>query len=244
MKRFLLILLTVALVLVLGVKFTFTFLVPKVEPTLDKTLAELLPEDVAGWKSHEVPLSSSPDGEARVLDVLSLDDYFSREYVRGDTRVMIYVAYWYPASEPYSSVAVHNPDSCWVIAGWNVEDRVSDRKLTLAGCNLKRHEWGIYSRDGSETHVMFWHLLGGEPNEHIEQMVWTQSGVASFKRQFFFIYNIFQMGLDLGRDQLFVRISSNKPFEELEGDIHFKRLLEGLRPLGIEEPDASSVVVE
>lgn len=244
MRRFLLILLTVGLVLVLGVKLTFTLFVPKAEPTLDRALAELLPVEVEGWKSHEVPLSSSPNGEARVLDILSLDDYFSREYVRGDTRVMVYVAYWYPASEPYSSVAVHNPDSCWVIAGWNIKERESDVRRTLAGCELKPHEWGIYTRDGQDAHVMFWHLLGGEPNEHIEQMVWTQSGFDSFKRQYYFIYNIFQMGLDLGRDQLFVRLSSNKSFDELEGDVHFKRLLDGLRPLGIEQPSASSVVVQ
>ena len=244
MRRFLLTVLTLGLILLFGVKLTFTCFVPKAERTLDKTLAELLPASVEGWKSHEVPLSSSPDGAERVLDILSLDDYFSREYVRGDTRVMVYVAYWYPASEPYSSVAVHNPDSCWVIAGWNVEERVSDRRCTLAGYPLKSHEWGIYSRDGQDAHVIFWHLLGGEPNEHIEQMVWTQSGLDSFKRQYYFIYNIFQMGLDLGRDQLFVRISSNRPFEELESEVYFKRLLDALRPLGIEEPEAATSLVQ
>ena len=77
---------------------------------------------------------------------------------------MVYVAYWLPGSEPYSSVAIHNPDSCWVIAGWKIKDRESARKMRLAGFQMKQHEWGIYEKKGADTHVMFWHLLGGEPN--------------------------------------------------------------------------------
>ena len=234
MKRTLLILMAFVLFAVASVTVTFAFFVPEATPTIRQPLAELLPEEIPGWESHEVPLSSTPSGEERVLDILSLDDYFSREYVKGDTRVMVYIAYWLPGSEPYSSVAIHNPDSCWVIAGWDIEARESDRDISLAGCQLKAHEWGIYEKDGNEAHVMFWHLLGGEPNEHIEKMVWTQSGIDSFKRQFYFVLNIFQMGLDLGRDQLFVRVSSNKAFEELESDPDFRRILDHLRVLGIE----------
>jgi hypothetical protein len=134
-------------------------------------------------------------------------------------------------------VAIHNPDSCWVIAGWDVKERESARKGTLAGCALKQHEWGIYEKNGQDTYVMFWHLLGGVPNEHIRKMVWTQSGLDSFKRQFYFVFNMFQMGLDLGRDQLFVRLSSNKPFEELEGDPYFKNIIDHLRVVGIGDAD-------
>lgn len=237
MKRCLLILLALGLASVWLPSIIFAFFVPEVEPTIRQPLAELLPKEIPGWESHEVPLSSTPSGEERVLDVLKLDDYFTREYVRGDTKVMVYVAYWLPGSEPYSSVAIHNPDSCWVIAGWDVKERESGRKGELAGCSLKQHEWGIYEKDGRDTYVMFWHLLGGEPNEHIAKMVWTQSGVDSVKRQFYFVFNMFQMGLDLSRDQLFVRLSSNKPFEELEDDPNFKRIIDHLRVVGIEGTD-------
>lgn len=235
MRRFLLIFMALGLASVLGVSLTFTFLVPDSEPTLDRTLAELLPSQLEGWHSQDMPLSSTPDGEERVLDILKLDDYFAREYIRGDTRVMVYVAYWLPKSQPYSMVGLHNPDSCWVIAGWDIKERENARQATLAGCALKSHEWGVYQKAGEDTYVMFWHLLGGEPNEYIKHMTWTQAGVDSIKRQFYFIYNILQMGLDLGRDQLFVRISSNKPFDELQHDPHFKHLLESFRVLGIEE---------
>ncbi|MFT5836970.1 MAG: hypothetical protein ACI9ZV_000471 [Candidatus Azotimanducaceae bacterium] len=237
MRRRLLILMAVGLASVWLTTITFAFFVPDVEVTIDQPLDQLLPEDIHGWESRNVPLSSTPSGEERVFEVLRLDDYFSREYVRGDTSVMVYVAYWLPGSEPYSSVAIHNPDSCWVIAGWDVKERVSARKKELAGCSLKQHEWGIYEKNGVEYYVMFWHLLGGVPNEHIEKMVWTQSGVDSFKRQFYFVFNMFQMGLDLGRDQLFVRISSNKPFEELQDDPNFVRIIDHLRVLGIEDSD-------
>jgi hypothetical protein len=225
----------VVLTLILSTGLVFAFLVPDVARTVDGSLEELLPEHIPGWQSTHVPLSQTPEGEERVLNVLDLDDVFSRQYTKGDTEVMVYVAYWFPGSEPYSSVAIHNPDSCWVIAGWDVKERLSGQKGELAGCSLKQHEWGIYEKNGLDTYVMFWHLLGGEPNEHIEKMVWTQSGVDSFKRQFYFIFNMFQMGLDLGRDQLFVRLSSNKPFEELQDDPNFKRIIDHLRVVGIED---------
>ena len=235
MRRSILIFMSLGLLFVFLMTGVFIFFVPTAERTIEKPLEEILPEEIPGWVSHEVPLSSNPDGEERVLDVLNLDDYFSREYVRGDTKIMVYVAYWLPGSEPYSSVAIHNPDSCWVIAGWNIKERESARKMRLAGCQLKQHEWGIYEKQGADTHVMFWHLLGGEPNKYIEKMVWTKSGIDSFKRQFYFIFNIYQMGLDLGKEQLFVRLSSNKPFNTLEKDPYFKSILDSLRVLGIEE---------
>lgn len=211
----------------------FAFFVPSVPPTVDGKLEELIPAQIPGWKSAKVPLSSTPEGVERVLNVLDLDDVFSREYSKGTTRVMIYAAYWYPGSEPYSSVAIHNPDSCWVIAGWQVEERESNRRVKLAGRELKEHEWGIYSKDGLDQHVIFWHLLGGEPNKHIKHMLWTSSGLDSIKRQFYFIYNIAQMGLDLGQDQLFVRISSNKPFDELEKTGELAEIFQQIEGLGL-----------
>jgi len=211
----------------------FAFFVPSVPPTIQGKLEELIPSEMPGWKALKVPLSSTPEGVERVLDILDLDDVFIREYSKGSTRVMVYAGYWYPGSEPYSSVAIHNPDSCWVIAGWKVEDRESNRKVILAGCDLKEHEWGIYSKKDTEQHVLFWHLLGGEPNKHIKHMLWISSGIDSLKRQFYFIYNIAQMGLDLGQDQLFVRISSNKPFEELENTGELREVLDHLSGLGL-----------
>jgi hypothetical protein len=148
---------------------------------------------------------------------------------------MVYVAYWYPGSEPYSSVAIHNPDSCWVIAGWEVLERESNRTAEMAGYPLKSHEYGLYRKENSDVHVIFWHLLGGQPNQHIKNMIWTSSGLDSVKRQFYFIYNIAQMGLDLGQDQLFVRISSNKPFEELEQTGELGEILTALEGLGLSQ---------
>lgn len=233
MRRFILICLAVGLTLVMSTGLVFAFLVPDVEPTIDRSLEELLPERIPGWRSTNVPLSQTPEGEERVLAVLDLDDVFCRQYNKGDTEVMVYVAYWYPGSEPYSSVAIHNPDSCWVIAGWDVLERESNRSAEMAGYALKEHEFGVYQKEGNEVDVLFWHLLGGEPNKYIKHMLWTSSGVDSFKRQFYFIFNMYQMGFDLGQDQLFVRISSNKPFEALEESGELEEILSALEGLGL-----------
>ncbi len=234
MKKFVLILLALGLGFVLSAKFVFAALVPEVTPTLRQSLEELIPADIPGWRSQKVPLSSTPEGVDRVLQVLNLDDVFSWQYTKGDTEVMIYAAYWYPGSEPYSSVAIHNPDSCWVIAGWKIEARESNRQIQLAGLDLKEHEWGTYLKDGHTAHVMFWHLLGGEPNKYLKNMLWTSTGLDSVKRQFYFLFNIYQMGLNLGQDQLFVRISSNKPFEELEANGDLRQLLDHLHALKLQ----------
>lgn len=231
MKKLVLSFLALGLVFVLSARFVFAFLVPEVSPTFTQSLEDLIPEEMPGWRSQKVPLSSTPEGVERVLSVLNLDDVYSRQYIKGDTQVMIYVAYWYPGSEPYSAVAIHNPDSCWVIAGWEIEDRESNRQIQLAGVDLKEHEWGVYSKDGQVAHVMFWHLLGGEPNKYIKNMLWTSTGVDSIKRQFYFLFNIYQMGLNLGQDQLFVRVSSNKSFEELEASGDLRQILDHLEGL-------------
>lgn len=229
----------VGLTLVMSTGLVFAFFVPDVAPTIDRSLEELLPERIPGWQSTNVPLSQTPEGEERVLSVLDLDDVFCRQYTKGDTEVMVYVAYWYPGSEPYSSVAIHNPDSCWVIAGWDVLERESNRSLEMAGYPLKQHEFGIYRKEGNEVEVLFWHLLGGEPNKYIKHMLWTSSGVDSFKRQFYFIFNMYQMGFDLGQDQLFVRISSNKPFEELEESGDLEEILSALEGLGLSKQESA-----
>lgn len=229
----------VGLTLVMSTGLVFAFLVPDVAPTVDGSLEELLPSRIPGWQSTNVPLSQTPEGEERVLAVLDLDDVFSRQYRKHDTEIMVYVAYWYPGSEPYSSVAIHNPDSCWVIAGWDVLERESNRSVEMAGYPLKEHEFGIYRKGGDEVEVLFWHLLGGEPNKYIKHMLWTSSGVDSFKRQFYFIFNMYQMGFDLGQDQLFVRISSNKPFEELEESGELEEVLSALEGLGLSKQESA-----
>lgn len=233
MRRFILTIMAIGLGLVISTGLVFAFFVPEVAPSIDRSLEDLLPERISGWHSVQVPLSQTPEGEQRVLSVLDLDDVFCRQYSKGDTEVMVYVAYWLPGSEPYSSVAIHNPDSCWVIAGWEVLERESNRSAELAGFPLKEHEFGIYRKGGHETQVLFWHLLGGEPNKYIKNMIWTSSGLDSFKRQFYFIYNMYQMGFDLGQDQLFVRISSNKPFEELEASGELQEILSAMQGLGL-----------
>jgi len=242
MKRILLIFMALGLSVVVASNIVFTIFVPEVEPTMEQRLGELLPAEVSGWKSREVALSDTPEGAERVLDILNLDDVYCREFVRGDTRIMIYAAYWFPGSEPYSAVAIHNPDSCWVIAGWEIKERESNRHIEMAGHDLKQHEWGIYQKAGNDVHVMFWHLLGGEPNDYIKDMVWTSTGLDSIKRQFYFLLNLQQMGLELGRDQLFIRVSSNKPFEELESDPHFRRLFERLNVLQIFQDDTDPIL--
>lgn len=232
MQRTLLILMLFVLIILIGVNAMQIFR-PQHQPTIHQPLSDLLPTEIEGWNCRDVPLASTPEGNERVLDILALDDVVSREYTNRSTKILIYAAYWKPGSQPYSSVAVHNPDSCWVHSGWMIEQRENNRPLQIGKYELKTHEWGIYTIHNTKKYVMFWHLLGGEPNTFIKYMRWNGTGLDSIKRRFYFIFNISQLGLDLNRDQLFVRISSTVPFERLEHDADFNELLKQLTKLNI-----------
>jgi len=232
MQRILLILMLTVLIMVIGVNAIRGF-TPEHQRTINQPLSEILPTKIAGWDCRDVPLASTPEGNQRVLNILALDDVVCREYTSQSAQILIYAAYWRPGSQPYSSVAVHNPDSCWVHSGWAIEQRKHNRHFQVGEHPFKPHEWGIYTINNTKTYVMFWHLLGGEPNQFIKYMLWNGTGLDSIKRRFYFIFNISQLGLDLKRDQLFVRISANVPFEHLEHDAHFKELLKHLTDLNI-----------
>jgi EpsI family protein len=70
----------------------------------------LFPTELAGWQGVQRPFSQ------QILDVLGLDDYLSRDYVRADrTAVNVYVGYW---KSQRQGDTMHSPQNCLPGSGW------------------------------------------------------------------------------------------------------------------------------
>jgi EpsI family protein len=81
----------------------------------------LFPMQVGEWQGRQ-----NPPFTDRVLEVLGLDDYLTRGYVRGRSYADLYVGYW---SSQRQGDTMHSPQNCLPGAGWQP---VSQRLLTIA----------------------------------------------------------------------------------------------------------------
>jgi exosortase D (VPLPA-CTERM-specific) len=81
------------------------------EPRLEE-----LPAVIDGWTGRRAYF---PD-EERINAILGVDISFLRVYSRGEDRVELYVGYYGTERGGRSS---HNPESCYVGAGWTIDER-------------------------------------------------------------------------------------------------------------------------
>ena len=222
------------LVLLLAVSLqAYIRLVHAPSSTLDGPLADLVPREVAGWQVRDRPLGQSKEAQAWTEKVLQYDDALFRTFTRGTIQLGIYAAYWQPGKKPYSQVGAHSPDSCWVGAGWQREQRIHAWEREIAGQPLKPVEYGVYSKDSQATEVIFWHLIGGQANHYQQKTGWRNGLIGRIERLPLFFKDLRTYGLDQQREQLFIRISSNVPFDQLWEDPAFITLFKALETLGL-----------
>ncbi len=170
-------------------------------------LAALLPDAVPGWQV------STTDNLYEFSETLRTSHLAQRIYRRierdgSPTEVILYTAYWPAGQVPVSLVASHTPDACWPGSGWTAQPAPSTREeLHVAGRDLAAAEYRIFAFERFRQHVWFWHIYDGRPLVYRDpysplellRMAWTYG----FRRH---------------GDQLFVRVSSNKPWAELARD--------------------------
>ncbi|MGJ3243023.1 MAG: exosortase-associated EpsI family protein [Opitutales bacterium] len=200
MKRLILILGALTLVSIAGV-FGVVALQPTPEPRLERPLAELLPSAVPGWTVTDVPLAETEEGLARVDELLSFNDHVARVYKRGDTELMVYVAYWHPGAVPVKQVHEHTPDICWVGNGWERQATEHTVPVPALPTGLPA-EFRSYTKRNQPTDVVFWHVVG--------DTTYHNPLVGKALTSFNFLRTLEQYGLNQRREQLFVRISSGK----------------------------------
>lgn len=169
-------------------------------------LFALLPASAAGWS-----VKSSDLYEFR--GTLKTDHLAQRHYVRPGpgadaTEIIIYVAYWRAGQAPVSLVASHTPDACWPGAGWSQLANSTPRApLPLAARTVADAEHRRFAAGNRPQFVWFWHLYDGRPITYQD----PYSALA-------LLQIAWRYGFRHSGDQLFVRVSSNRPWDEIAGE--------------------------
>jgi exosortase len=187
------------------------------------SLASLLPVRAADWEVL------TPNNLYQFADILQTSNLIERTYLRATapgqfTQITVYVAYWAPGQASVSRVASHTPDACWPGSGWSAQPVVDTKDVPVVpGLIISPGEHRLFRNNvGFPQNVWFWHIYDGR--------------VISY-RDPYSIPALFQIALQYGfrrpGDQFFVRISSNKPWSELQDEPVVREILTNLTRIGL-----------
>ncbi len=196
-------------------------------PVQNVGLAERVPTKLNGWVVRDEPLGPTEFLQSAVEQNLNYDDVVNRVYERGNISVGVYVAYWSPERMPVQKVASHTPDRCWTENGWTCEEyaRWGDGSLVSG---LLPAQWRVFTPPTSSmlTHVMYWHLVGGELYDYGEGMNRSLGPIAWWKETLYY-------ALKGSAEQYFIRLTSNRPFDEVWDDPGVQEIVRALAELGL-----------
>lgn len=213
-----------ALLLALGWFFVASSRPATVAHQAPPPLASLVPPEIAGWQ-----VSTVNDLE-KFSGILQTTDLLERTYVRtdrpdGPVSVNVYIAYWPPGRTSVSRVASHTPDACWPGSGWIAQtDRTRHAEAPLLpGVTVSPAEYRFFSTARGQTqHVWFWHVFDGR--------------VITY-RDPYSIPALLQIGLQYGfrrqGSQYFVRLSSNRPWNEIAAEPLVREIITNLTHVGL-----------
>ena len=159
---------------------------------------------------------------------LETDHLVQRSYVRTDAsgkveQITFYLAYWSPGQAPVSLVSSHTPEACWPGTGWELlPDNAAVAPFTAGGHVLAPPEARTFKNGPILTNVWYWHLYDGHPIVQID----PRSPRALLKLAL-------RYGFHKDGDQLFIRISSNRSWEQIRDEPLVLELLARLHPLGL-----------
>ena len=185
-------------------------------------LEALLPREATGWD-----VTTSND-LFQFRDTLQTEHLAQRTYRKtlpnGERiEVILYVAYWRAGQAPVSLVASHTPDACWPGSGWTAREvPVQHPPLAVHGHTLPDVEYRLFQFGDFPQHVWFWHLYDGRPIAFRD----PYSAIALLRIAW-------KYGFRHDGDQLFVRVSSNRPWKDFAHEPFIAAFFQQLRPLGL-----------
>ena len=188
-------------------------------------LEAILPVAPAGWDIVHT------ENLFRFSPVLETEHLVQRTYVRrSDARpggeplqITVYLAYWAPGQVPVSLVAAHTPEACWPSGGWTVQPvTAAERPFLAAGRSLPAPEYRAFTHNGFLQNVWYWHLYDGRSIAQTD----PRSAVMLLKLAW-------RYGFRTAGEQMFVRISSNRPWMEIHDDPLVTGILAHLQPHGL-----------
>jgi hypothetical protein len=197
-------------------------------PASSAGLANAVPLAVAGWTGRDEPLGATEFVRDAVAKTLNYDEYVNRTYQRGAQQFGLYVGYWSPGRMPVQRVASHTPDRCWTESGWTCPEQRFAVSLPSGSEMLMPGQWRRFlpPNGAAEQFVLYWHLVGGRPYDYGERfnarpdlVKWWRDTVAYAFR-----------GSD---EQYFIRLTSDRLFEQLVGDPGFQEVLTAVGKLGL-----------
>ena len=209
---------------------------PVPEGTLTQPLAEVIPSSLAGWEVKDLDLGPTESVIERSQQLLNLDDFIHRSYQRGDKGFSVYVAYWKPGKMPVRLVNQHSPDRCWTEVGWVCTDRQWNVERTVDGRPLQPGQWGVYEIEDHKNYTYFWHIVGGEVHWYGGERLNTRSSLTSIGEDFR------KFGLNVYREQFFVRIVSARSMDDLWEEPGFLRVMSDLEDLCLAESATDDTV--
>ncbi len=193
------------------------------EPPPD--LEALLPRQAAGWDIVRT------DDLYRFTPVLETEHLVQRSYLRRKSTpegerplvITVYVAYWAPGQVPVSLVASHTPDACWPGGGWEPEPVAPAPAPFRTGDHIvSTPEYRSFTNSGIRQNVWFWHLYDGRSIAQAD----PRSAAALMKLALTY-------GFRTDGEQLFVRVSSNRPWAEVGDEPLVTDILSRLQPHGL-----------
>ncbi|MFM8337482.1 MAG: exosortase-associated EpsI family protein, partial [Opitutaceae bacterium] len=184
-------------------------------------VAALLPVPPPGWVAR-TPNLFAFSGTLQTSH-LAQRDYLEPMPGGGSRELIIYVAYWRAGQAPVSLVASHTPDACWPGAGWEaVPIPETTVALSVNGRGLPDAEQRVFRSGGLPYNVWFWHLHGGKPITFRDPYSATE-----------LLRYAWRYGFQRDADQLFVRVSSNRPWSEIEQSSVLREFFERAARLGL-----------
>lgn len=187
-------------------------------------LTELLPGEFPGWSTKDERVADTEEMQRAVAELLNYDEAIVRTYRRGNDSLSVYVAYWPPGRVHPRMVSQHTPDWCWTGAGWEMSEVRTSPVMSGDGRQTPPGKLRKFSIKGQVLNVVYWHLVGGDPNPDIDP-----NGLTFFR----YMWSDLASGQ---REQYFIRLSSTVPFEQMQNEPLFTEVLEKLRTLGLTRP--------
>lgn len=214
-----------ALTCVLLVFFVVNTRPPSPTPRPIPDLAAMLPTSPPGWDLVRT------DDLYQFTSILETEHLAQRTYVRrridsedgSPLQITVYIAYWSPGQAPVSLVAAHTPDACWPAGGWTqhaVPPPSSPFKIGRRPLPLP--ETRAFTYTDRLQNVWYWHLYDGRSITQGD----PRSAVTLLKLAWHY-------GFRTAGEQLFVRISSNRPWPEIQNDPLLVGIVGQLRPYGL-----------
>lgn len=191
-------------------------------------LARRLPSDLPGWLMKELPLGPNELLERRSAEVLRCDEFVFREFSRRETTFSVFVSYWGQGKMPTRLVSMHTPDRCWIENGWTCPKQVYGARVESEFQRLLPAQWRLFNppQNREDVFVLFWLMIDGKPYDFGRRLNLVPNPVRWW-------VDVVEEARSGSKEHMFVRLISNRPFEELRGDPGWEEVLGALAKLGL-----------